>query len=616
MDKHDTIDIPKIPVQDFFKNPEKSGYAISPNGKYFAYLAPVKQRMNVFVQKIGSEESRQLTSEYTRDIAGFLWKGNNNILYLKDEGGDENYALYGTQIDSGSVKAYTRFEKVLTQIIDKLEDDPQHVIVGLNKRNPQIFDAYRLNISTSELVLIAENPGNISGWMTDHQGRLRIAHQTDGVNTSVLYRPSEMEAWDTVISTTFKTSFNPLFFDFHDSSVVYATSNIGRDKKALVRFNMATGKEIEEIHKNNDYDIAGAAFSKKRKVLTSVFWTGEKAERSGFDPSIEAVYKHIEDSIPDAEVYLTSRDKNETVYMVRTMNDKTRGSYYLYYVSDKKLEKISAVSPWLNAAFMCDMKPISYKSRDGLTIHGYLTLPKGKKPQNLPVVINPHGGPWARDVWGFNPEVQFLANRGYAVLQMNFRGSTSYGRSFWEASFKQWGQAMQNDISDGVRYLVAEGIADQNRIAIYGASYGGYATLAGVTLTPDLYNCAIDYVGVGNLFTFMETIPPYWVPYRKMLYEMVGDPIEDKEMLSKYSPALHADQIKTPLFIAQGANDPRVKQSQSDQMVEALKARGVDVEYMLKKNEGHGFHNEENRFEFYEAMEKFLAKHLKPVAQP
>ena len=616
MDKHDTIDIPKIPVQDFFKNPEKSGYAISPNGKYFAYLAPVKQRMNVFVQKIGSEESRQLTSEYTRDIAGFLWKGNNNILYLKDEGGDENYALYGTQIDSGSVKAYTRFEKVLTQIIDKLEDDPQHVIVGLNKRNPQIFDAYRLNISTSELVLIAENPGNISGWMTDHQGRLRIAHQTDGVNTSVLYRPSEMEAWDTVISTTFKTSFNPLFFDFHDSSVVYATSNIGRDKKALVRFNMATGKEIEEIHKNNDYDIAGAAFSKKRKVLTSVFWTGEKAERSGFDPSIEAVYKHIEDSIPDAEVYLTSRDKNETVYMVRTMNDKTRGSYYLYYVSDKKLEKISAVSPWLNAAFMCDMKPISYKSRDGLTIHGYLTLPKGKKPQNLPVVINPHGGPWARDVWGFNPEVQFLANRGYAVLQMNFRGSTSYGRSFWEASFKQWGQAMQNDISDGVRYLVAEGIADQNRIAIYGASYGGYATLAGVTLTPDLYNCAIDYVGVSNLFTFMETIPPYWVPYRKMLYEMVGDPVKDKEMLSKYSPALHADQIKTPLFIAQGANDPRVKQSESDQMVEALKARGVDVEYMLKKNEGHGFHNEENRFEFYEAMEKFLAKHLKPVAQP
>ena len=572
--------------------------------------------MNVFVQKIGSEESRQLTSEYTRDIAGFLWKGNNNILYLKDEGGDENYALYGTQIDSGSVKAYTRFEKVLTQIIDKLEDDPQHVIVGLNKRNPQIFDAYRLNISTSELVLIAENPGNISGWMTDHQGRLRIAHQTDGVNTSVLYRPSEMEAWDTVISTTFKTSFNPLFFDFHDSSVVYATSNIGRDKKALVRFNMATRKEIEEIHKNNDYDIAGAAFSKKRKVLTSVFWTGEKAERSGFDPSIEAVYKHIEELIPDAEVYLTSRDKNETVYMVRTMNDKTRGSYYLYYVSDKKLEKISAVSPWLNAAFMCDMKPISYKSRDGLTIHGYLTLPKGKKPKNLPVVVNPHGGPWARDVWGFNPEVQFLANRGYAVLQMNFRGSTSYGRSFWEASFKQWGQAMQNDISDGVRYLVAEGIADQNRIAIYGASYGGYATLAGVTLTPDLYNCAIDYVGVSNLFTFMETIPPYWVPYRKMLYEMVGDPVKDKEMLSKYSPALHADQIKTPLFIAQGANDPRVKQSESDQMVEALKARGVDVEYMLKKNEGHGFHNEENRFEFYEAMEKFLAKHLKPVAQP
>lgn len=612
MDKQTSVDIPKIPVQDFFKNPESSGYVISPNGKFYAFLAPVKQRMNVFVQKIGTEQSTQITSEYSRDIAGFLWKGNNDILYLKDEGGDENYALYGTKIDSGAVKAYTRFDKVMTRIVDKLRDDPVHVIISMNKRNPQIFDAYRLNIESGELILIAENPGNISSWMTDHEGNLRIAGQTDGVNTSILYRPTEGDVWDTVLTTTFKNAFNPLFFDFYDSSVVYATSNIGRDKSALVRFDMSTGKEVEEIYANGNYDIGGAAFSHKRKTLTSVFWTAEKSERSGFDPVVETVYRELKKALPDLEIFLTSRDDKEATYVVRTVSDKTRGSYYLYYATDKRLEKIADVSPWLNPAFMAEMKPIKYKSRDGLTIHGYLTLPKGLKPENLPVVVNPHGGPWARDVWGFNPEVQLLANRGYAVLQMNFRGSTSYGRSFWEASFKQWGQSMQNDISDGVRFLVSEGIADQNRIAIYGASYGGYATLAGVTMTPDLYACAVDYVGVSNLFTFMETIPPYWVQYREMLYEMVGHPIKDKEMLDRYSPALHADQIKTPLFIAQGANDPRVKQSESDQMVEAIRAQGVEVEYMLKKNEGHGFHNEENKFEFYEAMETFLAKHLKP----
>ena len=604
------MEIPKIDLKDFFKNPEKSGYSISPDGSKLAYMAPVKMRMNVFVEDLATGESKQLTSETDRDIAGFLWKGDNHILYMKDVGGDENFALYGKSLDSGTVQAYTAIPNVKTQLIDKLREDPIHVIIGLNERNPQIFDAYRLNIETGERTLIAENPGNISAWMTDHEGRLRIASVTDGVNTSILYRENEDSSWQTVIETNFKESFSPQFFDFFDSSVVYGVSNIGRDKAALVKVDMATGKELEVLHTNDTYDISGAAFSRKRKKLTSVFWTGEKVQHSSFDPMIDEIYKNVEAQLPDVEVYLTSHDEDETIYLVRTMSDKTRGSYYTYTVADKSLKKIADVSPWLNEDYMAEMKPITYKSRDGLTIHGYLTLPKGVEAKNLPVVVNPHGGPWARDVWGFNPEVQFLANRGYAVLQMNFRGSTSYGREFWEASFKQWGQAMQNDISDGVRYLVSEGIADQNRITIYGASYGGYATLAGVTYTPDLYACAVDYVGVSNLFTFMETIPPYWVQYKEMLYEMVGHPEEDKDMLDRYSPSLHADQIKTPLFVVQGAKDPRVKQSESDQMVEALKQRGVDVQYMLKENEGHGFRNEENRFEFYEAMEKFLSKHL------
>jgi dipeptidyl aminopeptidase/acylaminoacyl peptidase len=303
-----------------------------------------------------------------------------------------------------------------------------------------------------------------------------------------------------------------------------------------------------------------------------------------------------------------SRDEDRLI--VSTFSDRSRGSQYLYDVGSKKLSKLTDIAPWLPEAEMAEMKPIKYTSRDGLLIHGYLTLPKGAQAKNLPVVVNPHGGPWARDRWGFNPEVQLLANRGYAVLQMNFRGSTGYGRKFWEASFKQWGKSMQDDVTDGVQWLIKEGIADPKRVAIYGGSYGGYTTLAGLAFTPDLYAAGVNFVGVSNLFTFLNTIPPYWKPYLDMFHEMVGHPEKDKALLAAASPVLHADKIKAPLFIAQGAKDPRVNKAESDQMVEAMKKRGVEVEYMVKDNEGHGFRNEENRFEFYEAMERFLAKHL------
>ena len=265
---------------------------------------------------------------------------------------------------------------------------------------------------------------------------------------------------------------------------------------------------------------------------------------------------------------------------------------------------------WLNEELLADMKPIKFTSRDGLLINGYLTLPPGSEPKNLPVVVTPHGGPWARDTWGFDPETQFLANRGYAVLKINFRGSVGYGRKFWESSFKKWGREMQDDITDGVNWLIEQGIGDKNRIGIYGGSYGGYAVLAGLAFTPDIYKCGVDYVGVSNLFTFMKSIPPYWKPFLDMFYEMVGDPEKDKEILKKSSPVFHVDKIKAPLLIAQGANDPRVAKSESDQMVEALKKRGIDVPYIVKDNEGHGFQNEENRFEFYREMEEFLGRHL------
>lgn len=605
---------PPVPMEDFFRNPEKTAFRLSPNGEYFSYLAPWEKRLNVFVQKIGADSAVRITSEKDRDIAGYLWKGNNRILFLKDTGGDENFQLYGVNIDGTDLKGLTVFEKVRTELIDDLKDVEGEIIVGLNKRNPQVFDPFRLNVVSGEMTQLAENPGNIIGWMTDHEGKLRLAFVSDGVNQTILFRDNEQEQFRPVLTTSFKETMAPYLFTF-DNQMIYAGSNLGRDKTALVIFDPATGKEKEVIFETQEADIEGVDYSRKDKKLLSVSWTTDKEKEHFFDADAEATKKKLQEKLPGYLVYLGSKNKEENKFMVRTFSDKSRGAYYFFDKSTGELNKLADLSPWLNENDLCDMTPISYTSRDGLKIQGYLTLPKGYEAKNLPVVVNPHGGPWARDYWGFNPEVQFLANNGYAVLQMNFRGSTGFGKAFWQASFKQWGRTMQDDISDGVKWLIDQGIADPKRVAIYGGSYGGYATLAGLTLTPELYAAGIDYVGVSNMFTFMSTIPPYWEPLRAMFYEMVGNPKADSLMLAEVSPVYLVDKIQAPLFVAQGANDPRVNKAESDQIVEALKKRGIDVEYMVKDNEGHGFHNEENRFDFYRSMITFLDKHLKPEAK-
>ena len=605
----------QIPLENFFKNPEKIDYQVSPDGTYFSFMAPYENRLNLFVQKIGSDTTIRITSETERDITASMWAGNNRILFIKDTGGDENYQLYGVNIDGSDLKSYTNFPNVRTTIIDPLRKIDSLVIIGMNKRNPQVFDPYRLNLNTGELTLLAENPGNIQGWMTDHDGKLRVANAiVDGVNNQILYRETEDQPFQPVLTTNFKETVSFAVFT-PDNKMVYALTNIGRDKTALVLMDPKTCEEKEVLYMNDKYDISDLNYSEKKNRLTVVACEGHKDMiRHYFDKDEEEIRKKLEAQLPGYNVGVTSMSKDENIRMIYAGNDRTYGTYYLYNVKENKLTKVADIAPWIKEEEMCAMNPITYTSRDGLTIEGYLTLPKGytmENAKNLPVVVNPHGGPWIRDSWGYNPEVQFLASRGYAVLQMNFRASTGYGRKFTELGYKQWGQTMQNDITDGVKWLIKEGIADPKRVAIYGASYGGYATLAGVTFTPDLYACAVDYVGVSNLLSFMNTIPPYWKPLLDMMHEMIGDPETDKEMMEKYSPVFHVDQIKAPLFIAQGANDPRVNKAESDQMVEALKKRGVEVEYMVKENEGHGFYNEENKFDFYRAMEKFLDKYLK-----
>jgi len=600
---------PIIPMKDFFRNPEKAGFQLSPNGQYLAFMEPWKNRMNVHVQKIGEKKAIRITNATKRDIAGYFWANNHRIVFVQDKGGDENFRLYAVDIDGSGLKELTPFDQVRVRIIDDLKDNEKEMIIGMNKRDKRIFDAYRININSGEMKMVAKNPGNIDGWLTDNNGELRIATTSDGVNTSILYRDKETDDFRVVFTTNFKETLAPLFFSF-DNKYIYASSNIGRDKRAIVKYDPDKDKELEVIFEHPQVDVSSLLRSKKRKVITGVTYVTDKRHYHFFDERRKQLQKNLEQRLPGYEVVVTNMSKDESKVLVRTFSDKSRGAYYYYDRKSDDFKKLVDVSPWLNEKYMADMKPIKYQSKDGLTIHGYLTLPNGIEPKNLPVVVNPHGGPWARDMWGFNPEVQFLANRGYAVLQMNFRGSTGYGKKFWEAGFKKWGREMQDDITQGVHWLIDTGIADPERIGIYGASYGGYATLAGVTFTPNLYACGVDYVGVSNIFVLLNTIPPYWELGRQMLYEMIGDPEKDKALLKEVSPVFHVDQIKAPLFIAQGANDPRVKKAESDQVVEALKKRDIDVPYMVKDNEGHGFHNEENRFDFYRAMEKFLHKYL------
>ena len=606
----------QIPLEDFFRNSERTGYQLSPDGSYISYMAPYKDRLNVFVRRVDEtdEHAIRITNETERSVAGYMWADNQRLLYMKDTAGDENYQLYGVHRDGSDDRAYTAFDGVRTSLIDDLEEQPGVVMIGMNKRNPEVFDPYRLNIETGELTLLAENPGNIQGWMTDHDGRLRVATAiVDGVNTQILYRDTEDEPFRPVLTTNFRDVVS--FMEFTpDNKEVYAATNLHRDKTILVRMNPATCEELEVLYENERYDIASISYSRKRKKLLSVYCTGHKEPvRHYFDTEEEQLRQRIKAHFPNQRYGIADTDKAEKNYLIYVGGDRTRGSYWHYNALTDEAKKIADLAPWIKSDEMNAMHPVCYTTRDGLQIEAYLTLPDGLTPdtaKQLPIVVNPHGGPWARDCWGYSSEVQFLSNRGYAVFQMNFRGSTGYGRHFLEASYKQWGLKMQDDITDGVKWLIEQGIANPKRIAIYGGSYGGYATLAGLTFTPDLYACGIDYVGVSNLFTFMQTIPPYWRPMLEMMYEQVGHPEHDADQLAATSPALHADKIKVPLFVAQGANDPRVNKAESDQMVEALRQRGVVVEYMVKDNEGHGFHNQENRFDFYRAMERFLKAHL------
>jgi len=599
----------RIPIENFFNVPIKTSYLVSPDGNYISYLKPDNNRIHIYVETLDGKTTTQLTCDSNRSISNYFWASNDEILYLKGNSEDKQPGLFAVKIDGNNKREFLSFPNTKIRLISSGPVRDGQVLVSMNKRDSTVFDAYRLNIQTGKLSLLLQNPGNITKWYSDAAGKLRMAIASDGVNETLLYRDKENQNFRAVLTNNFKTSISPIAFSV-DNNCIYALSNKNRDKMALVELDCVSGNEHRVIYSNPQVDVSEAIYSvNKEKLIYAGFETWKK-ERYYLDDSFKATFKKLEKLLPNTEIVLASSDSLEKKFIVRTYTDRNPGSFYMYTIEDNKLVKLSDVNSSLKVENMAEMKPISYKTRDGLKVNGYLTLPKGMPSENLPVVVMPHGGPDSRNSWGYNPEVQFLASRGYAVFQVNFRGSKGYGKDFWIAGFKQWGGKMQDDITDGVHWLISQKIADSSRIAIYGFSFGGFSALHGLMSIPQLYKCGASYSGFTNLFTYFKDIPPYLRPNLQMYYETIGNPETDADFFRAISPIFHTDKIKVPVLIAQGARDPRVNMNETNQFVKELKKKKVPVTYIFKEEEGHVFRNNENRLEFYKKLEIFLDQNL------
>ncbi len=600
-----------IPRNVLFGNPEKTSPQVSPDGTKMAYLAPVNNVLNVWVGTIGGGNYEPVTKDEDRGVRFYFWsQDNKHIMYIQDVGGNENWRLYATSLETRETRDLTPFENVQVQIIDRDKHFPNELLIGMNKENPQVHDVYHLDLTTGELTLVAKNPGNIMGWVTDAHFKVRgaVTALPDG-GTELLVRDDEDSEWRKLVTWDADDSLTSGPIDFTlDGQAIYLQDSRNVNAGRLVRLNIATG-DITVIAEDPQYDVGNVIVHPDTHEVQAVAFNKDRNEWIVLDESIKMDFYNI-GGIHQGDFFIISRDNADTTWVVAFTVDNGPVPFYAYDRKGQKATFLFDNQPELNKYTLATMQPISFTSRDGLTIHGYLTLPQGEQKTNLPMVLNVHGGPWGRDAWGYRPDAQWFANRGYACLQVNFRGSTGYGKNFLNAGDREWGRKMHNDLVDAVQWAIDKGIADPKKVAIFGGSYGGYAALVGATFTPDLFCCAVDIVGPSNLNTLIRTLPPYWSTFRATFHKRVGNPDTEEEFLNSRSPLFRVDQIKIPILIGQGANDPRVKQAESEQIVEAMKSKGIDYEYMLFPDEGHGFAKPENRLKFYAAAEKFLAKHL------
>jgi dipeptidyl aminopeptidase/acylaminoacyl peptidase len=615
---------PLIDRELFFGDPEISGAQISPDGKFIAFVKPFKGTRNIWVKRTEEpfDSAKPITADKSRPVTQYFWSRDGKyILFAQDKAGDENYNVYAVNPadnpasgeDVPAARNLTDAKGIRAAIYAVPRSEPDVIYIGLNDRDKAWHDLYKVKISTGERTLVRQNTERITGWVFDLKDQLRLASRAAENGDTEVLRVDE-KGFTKVYSCNVFENCGPRRFH-KDGQRVYFVTNKGAaiDLSRLILFNPATGKEeLVESDPLNRVDFGNASFSEVSDELISTSYTDERQRIYWKDKSFEADYKLLQKKLPDKEVVFSDSTKDERLWLITAYSDTEPGERYLFDRQTKSLTLQYRIREKLPRTAMAPMKPVRFKSSDGLEIPAYLTLPKGVAPKNLPAIIVPHGGPWGRDGWGYNGLAQFLANRGYAVVQPNFRGSTGYGKKFLDAGNKEWGQKMQDDVTWAAKYLIAEGIADPKRVGIMGGSYGGYATLAGVTFTPDVYAAGVSIVGPSNLITLLESIPPYWEPIRKLFYERMGDPNtpEGKAQLLRQSPLTSADKIKTPLLVVQGANDPRVNKRESDQIVIALRDRGFPVEYLVAPDEGHGFARPVNNMAMFATAEKFLAKHV------
>ncbi len=615
---------PLIDRELLFGNPEISGAQISPDGKFIAFVKPYKDTRNIWVKRTDEpfEKAKLITNRTDRPIPNYFWSYDGKyILFTQDKGGDENFNVYAVNPNDApkageevpTARNITDAQKVRAMIFAVPRTEPDAIYVGLNDRDPAWHDLYKVKISTGERTLISKNTDRLQGIIFDNADKMRLALRVPpNGDTEILRLDAEGKSTKIYSCNLFETC-SPIRFN-KDNKRIYIQTNKGNpDLTQLVLLDVETGKEeLVESDPMKRVDFGEAAFSEVTDELIFTSYTDEKTRRYWKDKKFEADYKYLQGKLPNKEIGFFSTTNDERMWLVAAYSDTEPGETFLYNRDTKDLKSQYKSRDKINRADLAPMQSITYKSSDGLEIPAYLTLPKGVPAKNLPLVIFPHGGPWGRDTWGYNAYAQFLANRGYAVLAPNFRASTGYGKKFLNAGNNEWGQKMQDDLTWGVKYLVSQGIADPKRVGIMGGSYGGYATLAGVTYTPDLYAAAVAIVAPSNLKTLLEAIPPYWEAGRTLFYKRMGDPNtpEGIAQMRRQSPLFSADKIKTPLFVVQGANDPRVNIREANQIVVALRDRGFPVEYMVAPDEGHGFARPVNNMAMIAKAEKFLAKYL------
>jgi dipeptidyl aminopeptidase/acylaminoacyl peptidase len=615
---------PIIDREKFFGDPEIAGAQISPDGKFIAFIKPFKGTRNIWVKRTEEpfDKAKAITADTTRPIPGYFWSRDGKyILFVQDKAGDENYLVYAVNPndapaagqDVPTARNLINAKGVRAEIYAVPRTEPDALYIGLNDRDQAWHDLYKVKISTGERTLIRKNTERLVGWTFDLKDQLRLAMRVDDNGNTEILRVDDKGFTKVYSCNVFEECGTVRYHK--DGQRVYLETNKGAetDLVKLELFDPATGKEeLVESDPLNRVDVGDVSFSEVTNEIMATDYQDDRLRVYFKDKSYEADYNMLKKKL-GMDVNFDSSTRDEKLWLVSASSDTEPGATYLFDRSTKQLTLQYRIREDLNRSYLAPVQTVRYKSSDGLEIPAYLTLPKGVTPKNLPTVIFPHGGPWARDSWGYDAFAQFWANRGYAVLQPNFRGSSGFGKKFIDAGNKQWGDKMQDDITWGVKYLIAQGISDPKRVGIMGGSYGGYATLAGVTFTPDLYAAAIDYVGPSNLITLIETIPPYWEAGRQVFYQRMGDPttVEGKAQLDRQSPLNSANKIKTPLLVVQGANDPRVNKREADQIVIALRDRGFPVEYIVAPDEGHGFARPVNNMAMFATAEKFFAKFLK-----